>query len=85
MDDNLAIFLVLTFSISAAVILIVATSWMRMKQRAHELQPPGLTALADENATLKAQVTRLEERLHVLERIAVDPSERTAREIELLR
>lgn len=41
--------------------------------------------LATENAGLKGQVSRLEERLAVLERIATDPAERTAREIENLR
>jgi cell division protein FtsB len=41
--------------------------------------------LSAENANLKGQVGRLEERLAVLERIATDPAERTAREIEQLR
>lgn len=41
--------------------------------------------LSNENAGLKGQVGRLEERLAVLERIATDPAERTAREIEQLR
>ena len=41
--------------------------------------------LSNENAGLKGQVGRLEERLAVLERIATDPAERTAREIEKLR
>ena len=41
--------------------------------------------LTAENAHLKGQVGRLEERLAVLERIATDPAERTAREIEQLR
>ena len=41
--------------------------------------------LSNENAQLKSQVSRLEERLSVLERIATDPAERTAREIENLR
>lgn len=40
---------------------------------------------ANENAALKGQIGRLEERLAVLERIATDPAERTAREIEQLR
>ena len=38
-----------------------------------------------ENARLTGQIGRLEERLAVLERIATDPAERTAREIEALR
>ena len=41
--------------------------------------------LSKENEGLKGQVSRLEERIAVLERIATDPAERTAREIEKLR
>ena len=41
--------------------------------------------LTAENSHLKGQIGRLEERLAVLERIATDPAERTAREIEQLR
>jgi len=41
--------------------------------------------LTSENGALKGQINRLEERLAVLERIATDPAERTAREIEQLR
>jgi cell division protein FtsB len=41
--------------------------------------------LARENEALRRTVGRLEERMAVLERIATDPAERTAREIESLR
>ena len=41
--------------------------------------------LAEENVQLKRTVERLEERIGVLERIATDPGERTAREIDELR
>ncbi len=41
--------------------------------------------LESENGKLHGQVGRLEERIAVLERIATDPAERTAREIEALR
>jgi hypothetical protein len=41
--------------------------------------------LSSENARLIGQIGRQEERLAVLERIATDPAERTAREIEGLR
>jgi hypothetical protein len=41
--------------------------------------------LSSENASLKGQLGRLEERIAVLERIATDPAERTAREIDQLR
>ena len=41
--------------------------------------------LARENEMLKLTIQRLEERMAVVERIATDPAERTAREIEELR
>jgi len=95
MDDNLAIFLVISLAISAAVVLIVATTWIRSRHRL--LAEAGAARLAGseaaervgeltgENHRLKDKVTRLEDRIAVLERIATDPAERTAREIEQLR
>ena len=44
-----------------------------------------MNAICDENAALRNQVKRLEERMAVMERIATDPATRTAREIEQLR
>lgn len=41
--------------------------------------------LSNENDRLTGQISRLEERIAVLERIATDPAERTAREIDSLR
>lgn len=41
--------------------------------------------LSAENDQLNGKIGRLEERLRVLERIATDPAERTAREIDALR
>lgn len=41
--------------------------------------------LSNENEQLKGQISRLEERIAVLERIATDPADRTAREIDALR
>ena len=41
--------------------------------------------LTDENEKLHGKVGRLEDRIAVLERIATDPAERTAREIDALR
>lgn len=41
--------------------------------------------LSSENERLTGQISRLEERIAVLERIATDPAERTAREIDALR
>ena len=44
-----------------------------------------MDAVCAENRDLKTQIGQLEERLKVLERIATDPAERTAREIASLR
>ena len=44
-----------------------------------------ISLLSTENEGLKGKVVRLEERIAVLERIATDPAERPAREIERLR
>ena len=77
----------------------VITTWIRAKHgyplsddwggpAAHRAEPDAerqVTLLTNENARLTGQVTRLEERIAVLERIATDPAERTAREIEALR
>jgi hypothetical protein len=77
----------------------VATSWIRARHgyplenewsgMAHKGdQPDGarqVELLSNENDRLKGQVGRLEERIAVLERIATDPAERTAREIDQLR
>lgn len=41
--------------------------------------------LTNENDKLTGQVSRLEERIAVLERIATDPAERVSREIDALR
>jgi len=41
--------------------------------------------LSTENDRLTGQIHRLEERIAVVERIATDPAERTAREIDALR
>ncbi len=45
----------------------------------------GLELLSNENAALRGQIGRLEERLSVLERIVTDPAISTAHEIERLR
>ena len=44
-----------------------------------------IALLSSENERLTGQVSRLEERIAVLERIATDPAERVAREIDSLR
>ena len=77
----------------------IATSWIRAKHGyplenewsglAYKDELPEsarqVALLTSENSDLKAQMSRLEERMAVLERLATDPGERTAREIERLR
>ena len=77
----------------------VASSWIRARYGypienewsgvSHKDDHPDSTRkielLTNENGRLNGQVSRLEERIAVLERIATDPAERTAREIENLR
>ena len=88
MDEDLAAFI----GIMTAMLLSAALvySWIRSRGQAEEGrgQPRSVRQvelLSNENAGLKGQVSRLEERIAVLERIATDPAERTAREIEQLR
>ena len=64
----------------------IENEWVGMSYKddvAEEARQSAL--LVEENAGLKAQVSRLEDRIAVLERIATDPAERTSREIEQLR
>ena len=77
----------------------VATTWIRAKhgypvetEKGELLHRDGLLSdrrerqlLVAENERLTGQVGRLEERIAVLERIATDPGERTARAIDALR
>jgi len=76
----------------------IATSWIRARHGyplenewsgvAHKGDPDAarqIELLSSENSRLTGQIGRLEERIAVLERIATDPAERTAREIDQLR
>ncbi|KQN00063.1 hypothetical protein [Sphingomonas sp. Leaf226] len=76
----------------------VINNWIRAKHgyaledewsgKTHRVDPKDarkLELLSGENERLTGQVSRLEERIAVLDRIATDPAERTAREIEALR
>ena len=82
--ENLFIFVCIVLTIVAISTIILSWIKHRSPRRAGEEQRE-MELLADENTGLKGQVVRLEERLAVLERIATDPAERTAREIEQLR
>lgn len=74
--------------------IIVVTTWIRAKYGYPLENADGSVStklghqnaqLEAENRELKQQVSQLLERVSVLERIATDPAERTAREIEALR
>jgi hypothetical protein len=88
MNETVALFVV----IMTGMVLFAALlhSWMRTRGEV-KVAAGGLEAtrqvelLSSENAGLKGQVGRLEERIAVLERIATDPADRTAREIDQLR
>ena len=90
--EDLGFFIIAMTALVAAAVLVL--NWMRGRQRLAELNAGAgrkpeagreIEQLNRENAGLRGKVERLEERLAVLERIAVDPAERTAREIESLR
>jgi hypothetical protein len=62
--------------------------WKSRRQRRQEGSLDAdrqVALLSTENERLTGQVSRLEERLRVLEAIATDPATRTAREIDALR
>ena len=63
----------------------VENEWSGMTSKSDPVAARQVEQLTSENAGLRNQVERLEDRIAVLERIATDPAERTAREIELLR
>ncbi len=72
------------------IVGILATAWvivtaMKGSRRQQAGGGEDKAELVRENGRLNQQVDRLEARLAVLERIATDPAERTAREIEQLR
>ena len=82
--ENLFIFVCIVLAIVAVSTIILSWIKYRSPARTGEARRE-VELLTNENAGLKGQIGRLEERLAVLERIATDPAERTAREIEQLR
>jgi hypothetical protein len=88
MDEKVALFV----TVMTAMVLVAALihSWMqtrtKVKTATGSLEASRqVELLSNENAGLKGQIGRLEERIAVLERIATDPADRTAREIDQLR
>jgi len=96
MNAGIAAFVIVLVAIGTVGWLI--NNWMRMKHGIPTDEELALLAvrggpeterqvhlLTNQNEALREQVGRLEERIAVLERIATDPAERTAREIDRLR
>ena len=83
-DDEMALFI---FAMTALIaVSVIILSWI--KHRAPKVSGDGgreTELLVNENAGLKSQVGRLEERIAVLERITVEKEHSLAREIEQLR
>ena len=63
----------------------VENEWKGVSHKGDPAAERRIELLASENERLVGQIGRLEERIAVLERIATDPAERTAREIDALR
>jgi flagellar biosynthesis/type III secretory pathway M-ring protein FliF/YscJ len=88
MDPGIAAFILII--IAMVMVTAIVTTWIQSrapakKQAGETGASPEIELLSSENAGLRGQIRRLEERLAVLERIATDPAERTARQIEQLR
>jgi hypothetical protein len=80
------VFIVAILTVGTVLKSLIDARFRTSARPGGELDPlRGLELLSAENAGLRNQVNRLEERIAVLERIATDPAERTAREIEQLR
>jgi hypothetical protein len=63
----------------------IENEWKGVSHRGDADAARKIELLSSENERLTGQISRLEERIAVLERIATDPAERTAREIDALR
>lgn len=63
----------------------IENEWSGTATRTDPTADRKIELLSNENEKLLGQLGRLEERLAVLERIATDPAERVARDIDALR
>jgi len=95
--ENLGILIPIT-AVAMSPLAWVATTWIRARHGYPLEDDKGnsisrgdpdarrtVELLTNENERQAGQISRLEERIAVLERIATDPAERTAREIDALR
>ncbi len=63
----------------------IENEWSGMTEKPNVDGDRRVALLTQENERLNGQVSRLEERIAVLERIATDPAERLGRDIDALR
>jgi hypothetical protein len=84
MDSTMIVFFIIVVGIPVLVGVggDVVKRWIKLKERQLELTS---SQTAEKAAQYAAHTERLEARMAVLETIATDPAERTAREIEALR
>jgi len=88
MDTDVAIFVIILTAIvmGTVIVLQLIRTWRETRSgRAGRGDSRATELLASENSGMKVQISRLETRLAVLEQIATDPAQRTARAIEELR
>ena len=83
-DDEMAVFI---FAMTALIaVSVIILSWIKHRSpKLNRASSRETELLVNENEGLKSQVSRLEERLAVLERITVEKENSLAREIEQLR
>ncbi|HYG48391.1 MAG TPA: hypothetical protein VD846_10685 [Allosphingosinicella sp.] len=88
---NFAVLIPIVAILATAGVIVHVLKYMQARHEARERLAGSASGarenarLLEENEALRRTVGRLEERMAVLERIATDPAERTAREIEALR
>ncbi len=91
MNMNLGVLIPIVAILASAGVIVHVLKYLQSRNEARD-RSAAMTSeardnarLAEENEVLKRTVERLEGRMAVLEAIATDPAERTAREIERLR
>ena len=91
MSMNLGVLIPIVAILATAGVIVHVLKYLQSRNEARDRSVANTAEardnarLAQENEVLKRTVERLEGRMAVLEAIATDPAERTAREIERLR
>ena len=91
MNMNLGVLIPIVAILATATVILKVIAYLQFRQVGRDAPAADPAAarendrLARENEALRHTVERLEGRMAVLEAIATDPAERTAREIERLR